>query len=197
MTPTHLSIGAHAPDYTFSAMDGTPRALSSLWADGPTLLVFLRHFGCIFCREQLKSLETHHAEIGRAGLQPVAVALGRPEHARRYCAQLSPSLSDCLSSTETDGYHLWGMKQGSVGQLMNPQTVIAGARAFSHGVMQGATTGDPLIIGGTFIVDRAGIIRYAYYSKFAGDHPSFDSILNAAAPLALRAAPSPIAQSGD
>jgi peroxiredoxin len=40
-----LSIGAPAPDFTLLGVDGQPVALASLWANGPTVLTFLRHFG--------------------------------------------------------------------------------------------------------------------------------------------------------
>jgi hypothetical protein len=34
-----------APDEVVLGPDGAPLALSSLWADGPVVLAFLRHFG--------------------------------------------------------------------------------------------------------------------------------------------------------
>jgi peroxiredoxin len=39
-------------------------------------------------------------------------------------------------------------------------------------------TADPTQLGGDFIVDRGGVIRYAYYSEEPTDHPSVDDIVN-------------------
>lgn len=40
-----LAPGDYAPNVTLKRPDGEPVALSSLWADRPAVLVFLRHFG--------------------------------------------------------------------------------------------------------------------------------------------------------
>ncbi len=45
MEKLRLSIGDSAPDYTLKSSTGEDVSLSSLWAAGPTVLTFLRHFG--------------------------------------------------------------------------------------------------------------------------------------------------------
>ena len=40
-----VEVGQPAPDVAVEGPDGAPTRLSSLWPAGPTLLVFLRHFG--------------------------------------------------------------------------------------------------------------------------------------------------------
>ncbi|MBL8118364.1 MAG: hypothetical protein JNJ78_12595, partial [Anaerolineae bacterium] len=42
---------------------------------------------------------------------------------------------------------------------------------------QGAATGDINMLPGTFIIDRSGVVQYAYYSKYAGDDPSIETLL--------------------
>jgi hypothetical protein len=42
---TILSIGDLAPDGTALDIDGNQVHLNTLWAQGPTFLTFLRHFG--------------------------------------------------------------------------------------------------------------------------------------------------------
>ncbi|MBC8099916.1 MAG: hypothetical protein H7Y11_10775, partial [Armatimonadetes bacterium] len=41
--------------------------------------------------------------IQDAGLQVVAVGIGEPKHATRYCGTLAPGI-DCLTRTDTDLY---------------------------------------------------------------------------------------------
>jgi hypothetical protein len=43
--PQRLRRGESAPDGTALGGNGQPVRLSALWANGPLLLVFLRHFG--------------------------------------------------------------------------------------------------------------------------------------------------------
>jgi peroxiredoxin len=40
-----IKPGDNAPDSQFLTIHGESVALSSLWAKGPTILLFLRHFG--------------------------------------------------------------------------------------------------------------------------------------------------------
>ncbi|MDX2138316.1 MAG: hypothetical protein SF123_09495 [Chloroflexota bacterium] len=40
-----LAVGASAPDFTLLDIEGQSVTLASLWANGPTILTFLRHFG--------------------------------------------------------------------------------------------------------------------------------------------------------
>lgn len=41
----HPQVGDPAPDAEVMTAEGKPVTLSSRWADGPTALVFLRHYG--------------------------------------------------------------------------------------------------------------------------------------------------------
>lgn len=45
MSKTHLNIGDSAPSVLLTDAEGQQRQLSSVWAEKPTLLTFLRHFG--------------------------------------------------------------------------------------------------------------------------------------------------------
>lgn len=42
---SRLTVGSPAPDHTLVNLAGERVTLSSLWAKGPVLLTFLRHFG--------------------------------------------------------------------------------------------------------------------------------------------------------
>lgn len=124
-------------------------------------------------------MEQHKEAIEAAGLRTVAVALGEPKHAQRYCPQLAPSAT-CLCDSDTAAHRTFGLKRGNLLQLAGPQVVVSALRAAQAGHSQGQTTGDPAVLSATFVVDQRGTIRYAYYSKFAGDHPDLTALLDAA-----------------
>lgn len=176
-----LNIGDRAPEISVLDTQGTVTPLSSLWANGPTLLTFLRHFGCIHCRSRLAELEQNKDALENAGLQLVAVGLGRPEHAAHYCGRLAPDLT-CFSDTVNDGYYAYGLRQGTGSELMkNAMNVAkASAKAFAKGHIQGRATGDAHMLPGTFIIDQGGVIRYTYYSQYAGDDPAIPVLVEAA-----------------
>ena len=48
------------------------------------LLLFLRHFGCSFCRETLDRVSQIRGKLEAKGVRPVFVHLGTPERAKPY-----------------------------------------------------------------------------------------------------------------
>jgi peroxiredoxin len=130
----------------------------------------------------LSSLESHYEELSRAGLTVRAVAQGEPKHNERYCGTLAPSVT-CLSEDGTSAYTTWGLKQGGLIEFLSPAVLAGGMRAAAAGHKPGTPIGDVRMMPGTFIVDGDGIVRYAYYSKDAADHPPMADLLGAAAAL--------------
>ena len=62
----------------------TGRTLLELVDDSPVLLIFLRHFGCSFCRQTLDDVSRIRALVETKGVRPVFVHLGSPERAKPY-----------------------------------------------------------------------------------------------------------------
>jgi peroxiredoxin len=115
--------------------------------------------------------------IAAAGLKVVAIGLGEPKHARRYCGKLAPSIN-CYANEKPDLNFVYGLQRASLRELaLSPSALKAGRRAYTAGFRQGQSTGDTMMKPGTFIVDTEGIIRYTYYSKNAGDHPLIADIV--------------------
>jgi hypothetical protein len=60
------------------------RTLLDLVDESPLLLIFLRHFGCSFCRQTLDDVSRIRQQIEGRGARPVFVHLGTPERAKPY-----------------------------------------------------------------------------------------------------------------
>src|ERR1700759_2213425 len=60
------------------------RTLLELVDQSPVLLIFLRHFGCSFCRQTLDDVSRIREQIEGRGVRPVFVHLGTPERAKPY-----------------------------------------------------------------------------------------------------------------
>src|SRR6202789_3870398 len=60
------------------------RTLLELVDESPLLLIFLRHFGCSFCRQTLDDVSKLRGEIEAKAIRPVFVHLGTPERAKPY-----------------------------------------------------------------------------------------------------------------
>src|SRR5579863_7289308 len=60
------------------------RSLLEIVEESPVLLIFLRHFGCAFCRQALDQVSQIRAQIAARNTEPVFVHLGTPERAKLY-----------------------------------------------------------------------------------------------------------------
>jgi peroxiredoxin len=58
--------------------------LLSLAEASPVLLIFLRHFGCSFCRQAISDVADLRSQFDALGVRPVFVHLGTPERAKPY-----------------------------------------------------------------------------------------------------------------
>lgn len=109
-------------------------------------------------------------------MQVIAIALGQPRHARRYCGSLAPSIT-CLSDEGKQGYAAYGLEQGGLRAFLSPDLFKAGARAMRQGYVGGEPIGDVRMLPGTFIINQGRIV-YAYYSAHAGDHPPMEDLIH-------------------
>ena len=78
-----------------SSTDDVARAFASIQTESgasllalveasPVLLIFLRHFGCSFCRQAISDVSDLREELARRGVRPVFVHLGTPERAKPF-----------------------------------------------------------------------------------------------------------------
>jgi peroxiredoxin len=151
------------------------RTLLELVDQSPLLLIFLRHFGCSFCRQTLDDVSKLRAEIEAKGIQPVFVHLGTPERAKPYF----------------DYYHLSDVERVSDPQASlytQPVFDLARKSAFSHFLvpevwkawLQGAIRkhgfgmikedGDQM--PGIFFLRQRAIVR-AFRYKTIADEPDY------------------------
>src|SRR5262245_64512768 len=86
-----LQIGEPVPEALAGAnvldAGGASWELCALWADGPALLVFLRHFGCPTCAENVGELLPRLAELRALGVRVALVGSGSPEHLAAFAAR--------------------------------------------------------------------------------------------------------------
>src|SRR5271169_560914 len=78
-----------------SSTEETARMFASIHAESgasllelaqasPVLLVFLRHFGCSFCRQAISDVAELRGKLDERGVRPVFVHLGTPERAKPF-----------------------------------------------------------------------------------------------------------------
>ena len=66
-------------DFELRELDGSAFPARQLLGR-PTILVLLRHLGCLFCQEHLRALRVYAGEVEAAGGAVVVVSFASPEH---------------------------------------------------------------------------------------------------------------------
>ena len=116
------------------------------------------------------------------------VGQGRPQWAERFCAARHVAFP-CLVSPGNQAHHAYALERGSWRQVWGPKQVAKGAVSAlcrPTEALQGPTRGDGMQLGGAFVVDTAGVIRYTHRARESSDNPPNDELLAALAAVATK-----------
>lgn len=146
----------------------------------PVMLIFLRHFGCIFCKESLDNLSKGiRARMESKGVSPVFVHMSTFEIADKYFTQFNLHPAIHVSDPECRYYRHFGLMKASTSQLFGLQNFIRGVNnQFLKGYKPelSASLGDHNQMPGVFLI-KDGIIKDAYIHRMSSDQPDYDKLL--------------------
>jgi peroxiredoxin len=151
------------------------RTLLELVDESPLLLVFLRHFGCSFCRQTLDEVSKLRDEIEAKGIRPVFVHLGTPERAKPYFDYYHLSDIERVSDPQASLYAqpVFSLGRKSVfSQFLVPAVLKAwlqgGIRKYGIGMIREDADQMP----GIFYLRQRVIVR-AFRYKTIADEPDY------------------------
>jgi peroxiredoxin len=151
-------------------------SLRALTGARPTLLVFLRHWGCSFCRETISDLSKIQTTLEARGVGLVFVHMGSPERARPYFDYYNFSRVERISDPGQRLYRdpCFALPSKAVWKhLFDP----AAMRSFFGGIILRHGIGlifreDENQMPGVFVVHQSQILRRYRYKSIA-DKPDF------------------------
>jgi peroxiredoxin len=152
----------------------------SVWElsfEQPIMLVFLRHFGCTFCREALADIAKRRPDIEKLGTRIVFVHMSDDKLADRYFNRYELPGAVHVSDPQCQYYAAFGLVKGTVTQLFGLQTWIRGFQAGvvkGHGI--GPQLGDGFQMPGVFVIQE-GEVREAFIHKLASDRPDYEKLV--------------------
>jgi peroxiredoxin len=153
--------------------------LKDRWREGPLVVMFMRHFGCPFCREHLMRMGRALPQFEAEGAQLVAIFQYSAEATEAFCASRKVPF-DCLADPLREAYGEVSLGRGKRNQLLNWRIAKAWVRnAASGNVSSGAKGGDYAQMPGTFVVDTEGYLTLAHYNASSEDNPSVERVLDA------------------
>ena len=130
-------------------------------------------------------LRGDRSRFRRLGTQVVLVGLGTPERARWFCEDRDLPFT-CVSDEDRSAHRAYGLKRGTLRQVLGPQVYLRWTKARLLGDMPlpSARFGEDVMqMPGTFVVDRDGIVRYAHRNRDVTDNPPNEELLAVLADL--------------
>lgn len=170
-----LAPGDKAIALTLPALDGQQLDTSSL-AGRPYLLFFLRFATCPYCNLRVHELAKRYDEFGE-DFTIVAVFDSPLDNLQRHAGRHAAPFP-ILADEKNQYYRAYGIEHSLSGMLKGmifrlPTLLRGMLRGYIPFPIKGRLTTMPA----DFLIDRAGIIRAAYYGRDEGDHLPLEAVI--------------------
>jgi len=156
---------------------GRPTFLEDILGSRPTLLCFLRHFGCLFCFEHAANVLHVRAKLEAQGAQVVFIGNGNPSHAREFIFEHGLS-GGVFTDPSRQLYRSLDLKHG-MGRTLNVRSIRHAQRAYRQGFSQRGVKGDPWQQAGNVAVSAQGEVLCIQRAEVAGEVLSVDKLVAA------------------
>lgn len=147
--------------------------LEVLASEQPLMLIFLRHFGCTFCRETMAEIAKHKRNIEKQGLEIVVVHMIDSEVADQILRVYDLGMIRHISDPTQRLYQRFGLGKVGFRALFGVRNWY---RAFIAGLLKGhligKPAGDPFQMPGVFVFHKNKILNKFEY-KYVSDMPNF------------------------
>ncbi len=158
-----------APHTAVTLDSGETKDLSDFYKEKPLILVFLRHFGCIFCREQIAELRQFNSE------NIILVGMGRVQETKDFKQKMEIP-QKMISDPNKLLYDGFGLRRGSFGQVINPTLMSKSLRLMQSGNRMGMLKGDPWMLAGVFRIEQDGEVSFSHFASDISDNLSGQEI---------------------
>ena len=161
-----------------TANSGT--TLADLSARQPVLLIFLRHFGCSFCREAIADIAKLRSRLEGKGVRIVFVHMAPNRTvAERFFKKYKLHPIDHISDPDKRFYRAFGLGRGTPSQLFGLMNWI---RGFEAGILEGhgfsyhgEDIGDGFQMPGVFVL-HDGEVRHSFVHRYPYDRPDYEAL---------------------
>ncbi|HEY3331847.1 MAG TPA: peroxiredoxin-like family protein [Capsulimonadaceae bacterium] len=161
------SVGHPAANLALPNTEGEPTELVSLWREKPLIIVFLRHYGCTFCREQVLILKRDYDAIVKSGASVVCVAMGPYKAAKGFKIVMELPFDILSTGDDVDPFRAYGLGRASAKDMLNPvvwwRVTLNTLRGIFNNPMK--AQGDMGQLSGCFVVGTDGNFTFVSPGK--------------------------------
>jgi hypothetical protein len=176
---THpLAIGDALPDVPLLTAAAQTVGLRSIVSGRPTLLILMRHLGCLPCREHLLEVAGRRPELGDARV--LCVTFVEPALLAAYERELGLGGIAFYGDPARALYGALGFERASFARVwLRPAVWWRYAALIARGRRLHPPGQDVYQLGGDAVLDAGGRLRWVYASAGPEDRPTVDELLTA------------------
>ncbi len=145
--------------------------LKQLCYTNRVLLVFLRHFGCTFCRESLKDLSDLKNSFAENKIKLVFVHMAEDRIADAYLTHYQLDDIEHISDLDMSLYEYFGLQKGTYRQLYGLKVWMRGI-TLNYGLQTDENLGNFQQMPGVFLIEN-GSVANSFVHKTAADKPDY------------------------
>lgn len=168
-----------------SVEDQYHSSLTEISSSKPTLLVFLRHFGCCFSREALADIRFSLPALEAAGARVVLVHMSNENEASQLLASYGLADLSRISNPDCSLYKSFGLRKASVNSLLAPRMMARALEAMLNGNGISISSGCSLQLPGLFLIYRGKLLQ-SFTPESPAVRPDYVRILNTGLLAGLR-----------
>jgi peroxiredoxin len=148
--------------------------LSDLTREKPVMLIFLRHFGCIFCKDTLYSIQQLRPHIEAKGTRIVLVNMLGEDKSQEELAHYDLGDLEYIADPESMLYKGFKLKRGTLSQLLGIRVWLRVVQVwFSKRIFNSSSKGmDVFQMPGIFLLYKDKVVKQ-YIHETAADIPPY------------------------
>jgi peroxiredoxin len=155
------------------------KSVLSIANQKPIMLIFLRHFGCQFCREAMDDLSKLRPRLNALNTELILVHMAENKVAETYLKKFNLEDINHISDPDCRFYTAFGLKKGNFTQIFGIQSWIRGYSVrVKYGSEIGKYLGDNFQLPGAFVIFEGKILD-SFINKYPSDRPNYDGLLDA------------------
>lgn len=149
---------------------------SKFW-EQTTIIVFVRHFGCIACRARVDQISKFYSDMKNKEMRVIFIGNGQPHMIKTFKEDLGLPKAQIYTDPTLKVFDACGMNRSFM-NLVNVRSITAMRKLAKEGYAQGSfsrDTGTHRQMGGVVALEKPGKVLYHFTSEFLGD---FDNPTN-------------------
>ncbi len=148
--------------------------VNSLVKNETHMVVFLRHLGCNLTLQLLKDVQALEAQY-KVKFPIIYVSQGSKNYCDSFWKSKYPEARVVYDSNLSIAKR-FGLKEGSVSQVINAKSIYCSIRAMSRGTLPGSFQGNVFMLPGVFVY-VSGQEVFKHIADSAGDMPDFEDLV--------------------